>query len=228
MVPDLHIHNLAHKNVLFYKQVHHMHTRAHCTCVHTHTKCESVHLLPASCTCLCFRYWPCFTDIQWDHLPKSSSTETFFRSETPSSTYPGKNIFRKPSHASCFKVPSLLPGEAWHPFSVATRGLFTGRMLRASDPGVNPAVIRDLTRVWRGELFVFTACLVGMRWLEADFPFARFPPHERESKCYDVTLCVWFLLSARLAHLRSAGHVRTDSVWVTRVQHFSLLWGHIF
>lgn len=78
-------------------------------------------LLPASnCTCLYFRCWPRFTDIHWDHLPKSSSTQTFLRSETPSYTYPGEIPFRET--LSCFKVPLLLLEEAWHPGSVATRG----------------------------------------------------------------------------------------------------------
>ncbi len=51
--------------------------------------------------------------------------------------------------------------------------------------------IKVLTSVWWGKLFVFTACLVWVRWLKADFPFNRFPHHEREDHmlwCHIVCL----------------------------------------
>lgn len=80
----------------------------------------------------------------------------------------------------CFTRGSVAPGSLCHPWE--RECVFIGRMLCPYDPRVNPAVIcaiKVLTSVWRGKLFVFTACLVGVRWLKADFPFTRFPHHER-------------------------------------------------
>ncbi len=127
---------------------------------------------------------------------RSRASETFLRSETVSSTFSGKTLplfyfFQKLVQKLVLPAawrwgPSALLGEVWHPGSLChpweRECVFMGRMLCPYDPRVNPAVIcaiKVLTSVWRGKLFVFTACLVRVRWLKADFPFTRFPHHER-------------------------------------------------
>ncbi len=83
----------------------------------------------------------------------------------------------------CFTRGSVAPGSLCHPWE--RECVFMGRMLCPYDPRVNPAVIcaiKVLTSVWRGKLFVFTACLVRGEMTEGRLPIYSVPtPWERKA-----------------------------------------------